>query len=300
MKSLLLIILIAFTFQSCDFFKSKEKIAIEICQNAKVQSPKDYELDDNASWLDFANVIAKHSPNSVFKWKGTKTKENNLYIVSFVDTTNWGFRWEVDINQKIVKSINQNEYLARKYGLSRFNGNNEFEIVKIEQKGLEFDYKYSNSKPEIIYIFKATVLNKTDKIISKADIGGSLRLIFKEKTIAAEEHYVSGFSSPISETNPWSPKTNKEFYIKTKGIDNIYFSYEPDYIFFVVSLIASDPVGYNFNKDIADIDLKAEWKSFKENKKNVFSSDNAKNKEIEKGNQVFADSIARAERLARP
>ncbi len=40
-------------------------------------------------------------------------------MVAFTDERGWGHRWEVIIDEQIVKHINANEYLSRKYGFSR-------------------------------------------------------------------------------------------------------------------------------------------------------------------------------------
>lgn len=268
LKNLLTLIVIVF-FSSCQLFDNQNKQAIEICQKAKVQLPSDNifsnlffninGLGANATWLDFANMMAKQDPNKKYDWHAQKTDDGKYYLVDFIDEDKWGQHWEVDVEQKIVKNINQNEYLSRKYGYHRFDKNQDFEVTKIQNNTL----KLVNG--EIYYLIKASVLNKTNKTIISATIDGELKLIFKEKTVKGTGNYESGFKSSISKNNPWMPNATRDFYIKTKGIEKIYLNYIPEYIVFNISLKAEDPVGFSFDKDIADMDLKDIWETFKEN-----------------------------------
>jgi hypothetical protein len=288
LKTVLFFSMLSAIITSCTLFESKEKKAIEICQKAKVQLETDntiadaffnlYGLGTNATWLDFANMVAKKDPDKKLDWKAEPTSEKNIYLVCFVDQDGWGHRWEVDIEQKIVKFVNQNEYLCRKYGLSRFGGNKDFEVTNIRQKELKIENNYDifggKNSSEIVYIIKASVLNKTDKVITSATIDGNLQLIFKNKIVEENGNYSSGFKTTISENNPWKPNTEKEFFIKTKGIEKIYLNYLPEYVIFNVSLKAEDPVGYSFDKDIVEYDLKDNWKAY-QNKSTDNSSDNS-------------------------
>lgn len=288
MKILLTILTLTTLLASCDLFLNKEKKAIEVCQKAKVQFQSDnvfanaflnaFGLGANATWLDFANMIAKRDPNKKYDWHAKIADDNRFYIVDFTDPDGWGHRWEVDIEQQIVKSINQNEYLSRKYGLSRFGGNEDFEVTKVKTSELKLDKHYSyydnSNKSDVSYVIKASVLNKTTKTITSATIEGKLKLIFKDKTVTGESTYESGFKSRISENKPWEPNTTREIYIKTKGIEKIYLNYVPEYVVFDISLKAEDPVGFTFDKDIADMDLIENWKSFKSNPKSSSLDDN--------------------------
>jgi len=280
MKSVSTLLILITLLTSCSIFDNNGRKAIEVCQKAKVQFQTEnalanalldvYGLGVNATWLDFANMLAKKDPNKKYDWHAKKTDNDKFYIVDFTDSEGWGHRWEVDEEQQIVKSINQNEYLTRKYGFSRFDGNDEFEVTRVQKSELalssHYNYFENKNSPEISYVIKASVLNKTSKTITSAAISGQLKMIFKDKTITGLSDYESGIKSRISENNPWEPNTTREFYIKTKGIEKIYLNYIPEYIVFDISLKAEDPVGYSFDKDIIDIDLKEKWKSFKENR----------------------------------
>lgn len=281
LKNLLTLILIVF-FSSCQLLDNQNKQAIEICQKAKVQLPTDNifsnlffninGLGANATWLDFANMMAKQDPNKKYDWHAQKTDDGKYYLVDFIDEDKWGQHWEVDVEQKIVKNINQNEYLSRKYGYHRFDKNQDFEVTKIQNNVLKID------NGEICYLIKASVLNKTNKTIISANIDGELKLIFKEKTVKETGNYESGFKSSISKNNPWLPNTTRDFYIKTKGIEKIYLNYIPEYVVFNISLKAEDPVGYSFDKDIADMDLKNTWETFKGNPTNSTTNNKSNDK----------------------
>ncbi len=258
---------------ACSLFENKEKEAIEICQKAKVQFETDIALtslflntlglDENVTWLDYANMVAKKDNNKKYGWKARATGERNIYLVSFVDQNNWGHRWEVDIEQQIVKYVDLDAYLCRKYGLSRFDPNGNFQITNITINTLKLEKKYSyyeeNRSKEIVYLIKASVVNKTEKTLTDASISGTLQVIFKDKTIEGGADYESGFKVEISKSRPWNPNTVKDFYLKTNGIEGIYLSYQPEYIFFEVNLKAEDPIGFSYDKSIAEYDIKNQW-----------------------------------------
>jgi hypothetical protein len=277
MKKLTVIFGLIILVTACNIFENKEKKAIEICQKAKVQFETDLALtnvflntlglDVNATWLDYANMVAKKENNKKYGWKARATGERNIYLVSFVDQNNWGHQWEVDSEQQIVKSVNENEYLSRKYGMSRLDPDGNFQITNITTDTLKLEKKYSyyseSSSKEIVYMFKASVVNKTGKKLTGANITGKLHVIFKEKTIEgiSDENYE--FQSKISKSSPWEPDTKKDFNIQTIGIEEIYVGYKPEYVFFEINLEAEDPIGFKYDKNIAEYDLKSKWGNLK-------------------------------------
>ena len=99
--------------------------------------------------------------------------------------------------------------------------------------------------------------------MTSADVTGKLQVIFKDKTIEGEENWESGFKTKISKSNPWQPQTEKAFYIKTKGIEQIFLDYVPEYVFFEVNLKAEDPIGFTYDKGIEEYDLKNIWETLK-------------------------------------
>lgn len=282
MKKLTIILCVSFLLTSCDFFKSNEDKAIEIVKKSQVQiipeefsdNPflKQYQqeltkqltgLDPNSTWLDFANMEAKKNPNKKFDWKARKTPENNIFLVSFVDNNDWGQNWEVDIEQQVVKFINQNEYLSRKYGFSRFDPDQKFTVSGITLDTLKFEKSSSifssKTSKKIVYILKGSVANNTGRPLSKAEISGELQIIFKDKTVKGK----SDFDLNISGSKPWESGAEKVFYLKTEGVDLIYLDYIPEYVFFEVNMKAEDPIGFSYNKGIKEFDLKNRWLSFK-------------------------------------
>lgn len=278
MNKLLIFFGLTIIVTACNLFEYKEKKAIEICQTAKVQIQTEnewgqlglsmYGLTADATWLDYANMVAKFDPNLKHFWTAEKTKEDGIYLVAFADENGWGVRWEVTIDQQIVKHINSNEYLRRKYGLSRLDHDGNFQItniiidtIKLEK---ETSYFSENNYRKVVYVLKASIKNKTGKTFIKANVSGNLQVIFKDKTIEGEGDWESGFKTKISKSKPWKPDTEKEFYIKTRGIDQIYLDYEPEYVFIEVNLKAEDPIGFSYNKGIAEYDLKTKWKKLKQ------------------------------------
>lgn len=278
MKNFVIILGLIILFSACDFFGYKEKQAIEICQKAKIQYGIDnifglWELQlsgltQESTWLDYANMMAKKNSNKKLDWTATKTDDKDIYLVTFADKDGWGFKWEVSIDQKIVKEVNTNEYLCRKYGISRLDTEDNFQITDIEINTIKLEREisyYSDSKnKKIICIFKASVKNRTGKTLTSAEISGKFQVIFKDKVIEGKSNWESGFKTNISINNPWKPYAKKVFYIKTEGIEKIYLDYEPEYVCFVVNLTAEDPIGFSYNKAIKEYELKKDFKSLKQ------------------------------------
>jgi hypothetical protein len=282
MKKLSIIYALAILISACNLFENREKNAIEICQKAKVQIETDNPfanlfqnsvLGENVTWLDYANRYATDSPDKKYNWKAKATGEKNIYLVSFVDEDGWGLTWEVDMEQQIVKFVNPNEYLSRKYDLSRFDPDENFQITNIIMDTLKLENKYDeyseNKSKKVVYVLKASVLNKSGKTLTNAKISGKLQLIFKDRTINGEgnrDDFDAGegrFKTIISKSKPWNPNTERDFFIKTKGIEDIYLDYEPEYVVFDVELEAEDPIGYSFDKCIEEYDIKDRWKALK-------------------------------------
>jgi len=295
MKKSLVLALLLSIITSCSLFQFKERKAIEICKKSKMQLNSDnkkldeilqiFNYNSNSTWLDFANIIAKKESEQKFEWSAQKTNEKDVYKVSLNNSNEWGFNWEVNIEQEIVKYINNNEFLKRKYGITMYEGTSEFEVKDIKTSTLEiskFDYYgLGQSLQSVNYKLNASILNKTDKVITDAITIGKVKLIFEEKTIEGVDvsDFYTNSQERISVFNPWHPNTKREFEIKTEGIDKIYLNYLPEYVLFELELKAEDPTGYTFNKCILEIDLKKAWKQLSEqkgsNKKEIPTERNA-------------------------
>jgi hypothetical protein len=268
MKYILFTFLITFCFISC---KSDRDKAIEICKNAKVQSsnPLGYAgLSIGATWLDYANAIAKEEPNKKLVWTADKAPDGKLYVVAFTDENGWGNRWEVDNEQQLVRNINLSDYLCRKYGLTSVDQEKQFELVDLVKESLAVksdESSWIDNGEKIRYELKASIRNNTDKTITEAQLDGRLKLIFKDKTVEGNQKYSSGFISKISKNQGvWYPNTTKQFIIQTTGLELIYLGYVPEYVVFDLRLSAEDPVGYRYNKSVAEIDLKQRWDRLKD------------------------------------
>jgi hypothetical protein len=262
----------------CEYFKRNEDKAIELVQQTK--KPVDKTLmalifaesgliNKEQTWLEVANEIAKNDANTNYKWQAAKSNVNNeLYVVSFTDENGWGQRWEANLKEKIVKHINSNEFLVKRYGLNRLDTDESFKVTFTKSEAFKIrkaNHSYSNpGDKEVFYIFKGKVVNKTDKVITNALIKGYLKLIFQDKTIeGSSSNFETGFIKDVTKSNPWKPNTEKEIHIATEGVDYIYTSYIPEYVSFEINLSANDPIGYSYDKLILDKELKNEWKALK-------------------------------------
>lgn len=271
MKFLTMLMAALFLIVGCRFPGQGEKEAIQLVQTSKMQFGNDnlnalqalvlgYAAGNgpNSTWQDFANQNAAKSPETKFEWRAKEQNESDVYLVSFADETGWGTRWEANLKNKTVNYVNNNEYLSRKYGLTRVDHDGKFSLTKVVINKISIDSSYPN---DIYYIIKASAVNNTDKPITSAEVTGKLQVIFKDKVITGEPTYDSGLDTAVSLKNSWQPGTEKTFSIKTKGIDKIYLSYKPEYVIFSVGISAQDPVGFSYNKDIEEYDLKSTWES---------------------------------------
>lgn len=252
--------------------------AIDLLKKAKIQFVSDSftfqrlflaenDLTLNSTWLDFANAMAKRDRNKKYKWASNQGSENGVFLIEFTDE-GWGWRWEVTLKEQIVKLINDSDYLQIKYGLTKFGGMEEFQIVRLTSDTLKIinDYNVYSGKYEklVFYQLRGEVLNKTDKKISSGNIKANVKLVFKDKTINAESNYDSKFLKKLSKTNTWNPNSTREFKIQTKGIDKIYLDYTPEYVIVEVGLNVEDPIGFSFEKNIMEKDIKNRWTNFVE------------------------------------
>lgn len=269
------ILLFAFPFLlgGCALFKSDEDKAVELIQQAKADIGL---LNQNQTWLDFANNKIKAETNVKYIWKAEKTKEAGVFLVSFQDTAGWGNRWEVTEREKLVKLVDDNDYLCIKYGLSSYDKETPFKVSNIRLNSISVEKQepsYANlfaamfgpkqrAKKIVVYNFKADIKNTSDKFISDLDIKGELKLIFKEKTIVGTSGS-SALSSSISRANPWKPGQTRTLFIKTDDIEKIYLNYRPEYAMFLVNLKAEDPIGYSYSKAVYETDLSDNWNKFR-------------------------------------
>lgn len=269
-------------------FLGKEKKAIKIVQKSKI-SLGFFGLEQGTTWLDWANILAKKDPNKKYKWSASKTQEKDVYLVSFRDEKGWGSSWEVTIPQQIVKTISGNEYLGRKYGLSRLDTDGNFEITDIKTNTLTIEETYSyysrSSSKEIGYILEANVFNRTNKMLTNADISGTLKLIFKDTTVESPGYGDFKGHYYISTSHPWEPNTGKNFYVKVTNIEEIYLKYVPEYVIFEVNVKAGDPIGFSYDKNIAEYDLKDRWATLGEPKQQS-TTENKNNYTTETKGQV--------------
>jgi hypothetical protein len=230
-----------------------------------LQSAKEGGLTEGGlTWNAWCNRIAKESPNKKFSWSSSETKENGIYIVGFLDEDNFGQHWEVNVKEEIIILTNGNEYLTKKYGFVRLDPENLFEITSVKTDTLRF-FKKGNSINEIDYKMEFSLINRTNKKLTKADIKAYLKVIFEDKIIEGKSTYYSGFKNPVSSSNPWNPDSERRLVITTKSIEGIYASYEPKYVSFELELKASDPVGFTFNRNVIEYDLLAQWNKRKAN-----------------------------------
>lgn len=268
----------------CSCESKREHEAIKICQETKMQLDQGFasqfgKADDffsqliinasfsmngldyeNSTWLDYANMVAEQSPNEKFQWKAKATDIENVYKVGFVNEEDWGHIWEVNIKEKTVLHINQMEYKSREYGLSRLDKDAPFEITDVTADTLKL------SSTGVYYKVQGKVVNHTGKSISHADMSGSLKVIYENKTEDVSNSYYKNhkvLKKEVSESHPWKNGKAIDFTIITHEVKRIYLDYDPQYVFFTIEMSAGDPIGYSYNKAIYEVDIKDRWNAIR-------------------------------------
>lgn len=278
---LLLFLTLCCVLCSCE--SQREKKAIKICQETKIQISLSQEendigdpltllatkigfslmgLDfDTSTWLDMANKIAELHSSEKFHWAAKKTDTENVYQVAFLNEEDWGYFWEVNIKENIVRYINEKETLSRSYGHSRLDQKAPFAVENVTVDTLK---KNSNG---IYYEIHGDVVNNTGKSLCDARLSGRLSVIFDKKTEEADNDYSYApiLNREISESNPWYNNQAIPFKIRTKNIKTIYLDYNPEFVYFTIEMDASDPIGYNYNKAIYEMDMKDRWNAIRKN-----------------------------------
>ena len=270
MRKLLALFGIILFLSACgntDLKTSDEERAIEIVKKSRSEHDLSAMLGKESTNLEFATTTANANPNKHYSWSGKSTGTTGVYVVSFVDDEGWGHQWEVDVNQEIVKYINSNEALSRKYGLTRNDQSNEFEVINITvdtfRTGLDY---FEGSKKVITYEIKGEVKNNTDKMITSVRMDGALKYIFPDATVTDEPEnktLTPPVLSKVSEDHPVKPNESFKFRIRTRGISTVYLNYSPDDLIFELSLIAEDPIGYEFDKNIYESHLKEKFEAIR-------------------------------------
>lgn len=277
-------LLLCCTMLFCSCESKREQEAIKICQETKMQLDPGfvsqfgdadnmlsqliikagfsmYGLDyETSTWLDFANMVAEQSPNEKFNWMAKATDTKNVYQVGFVNEEDWGQFWEVNIKEKTVVFINSKEYMSREYGHSRLDKDAPFKITGVTADTLML------SNEGVSYKIQGKVVNHTGKSISYANMSGSLKVIFENKTEEVTNRYSKNhkiLKKEVSESHPWKDGETIDFTVITDEIKQIYLDYDPQYVFFTIEMTASDPIGYSYNKAIYEEDMKGRWNAIR-------------------------------------
>ena len=277
-------LLLCCTILICSCESKREQEAIKICQESKIQLDPTFvgqfgDADDvlsrfvikagfsllgldyeNSTWLDYSNMVAEQHPNEKMHWMAEKTDTKNVYQVGFVNEEDWGQFWEVNIKEKTVVFINSKEYMSREYGHSRLDKDAPFKITGVTADTL------MQSDEGISYKIQGKVVNHTGKSISHANMSGSLKVIFENKTEEVSNSYSKNhkvLKKEVSESHPWKDGEAIDFTVITSEIKQIYLDYDPQYVFFTIEMSASDPIGYSYNKAIYEVDMKGRWNAIR-------------------------------------
>jgi len=240
-------ILAAFVLlMGCDYSKK----AIELVKNTKESG----QILTNSEQMQ-KEIDEGAKKNIQYKWVANKHEQYNTWIVSFVDTVyERGYFWEADLNNNIVKSINDNWLLKKKYGITPLRKDRNFTIEEIETEEVVLQNTRLNNG--VVYRIKGKIKNNTDKNITKCYLGATLVVIYTEqKILEQKENNDSNFARP-STSNPWKPNETKDFLIVTEAIDQIYKEYKPEDAFCFILISAEDPLGYEYSGAFEERSLK--------------------------------------------
>lgn len=230
--------------------------AIELVRQSKIELSGlgGFLNQSTTTWGDYANKEIADNPTKKYIWKAANV-EDGLYLVSFVDEEGWGKSWEADIKNKMVKDINRSAYLSWKYGFSRCDRSGVFQVCDVTVDTL----KYKNRK--LTYQLKGSIFNNSGKSITSLSFSNSnVLIIFKEKEVRNKAYSWKCNSTAVSSRVPWKNQTKINFSILIDDIEAVYLDYDPEAVLFTLEIEAEDPVGYDYDKGIYEIDLLSQWK----------------------------------------
>lgn len=262
------LVLVAYFYDSSNggtlsFSIFHKKTAIELVRKSKMI--KNVLVDKTVEDITKEEAERGAQKGKQYEWTARPVpEEKGFAIVGFIEKgTSYGKYWEVDLSNKIVRFINSNIFLSMKYGFSRFHDSGEFQINAVTLDTLKYIKLWVNReatwvdmiydgrriiKNKIVYYFRGSVKNNTDKVITDATIKCQLYLIFNvDKIVEIDQYNSSAFSSPVSSESPWQPGESRDFRVEMDPIDGIYKDYNPSKVFFEFNLAATDPVGYEFD-----------------------------------------------------
>ena len=260
-------LLLFFLLISCGQNKNESKEAetesksIELCKTSTIKFKNIIEtqmlsmqgLNENSTWLDYANKYAKNRSKETLKWSSNPTKESDIFLVHFKATNDEGLSWEVNLKTETVLLINDDEYLKRKYKFTRLDKEKRFTIDKI------YEESYNIQGEKLIYKLKADIRNNSNKYITSAKLRPQVIFISEGNVTSDAKFTFSFFNQDVSTKNPWGPNETRTLDIKTGGLDKILLKYKPEFVNLELELIASDPSGFMFDFNIYEKDLIKYW-----------------------------------------
>ncbi|MDR0551810.1 MAG: hypothetical protein LBG72_07305 [Spirochaetaceae bacterium] len=202
--------------------------------------------------------------NTQYKWSIDYKPEHGIYMASFVDTVEErGKFWEVDLNNKTVRSITDNWILKLKYGITPLRDDKLFTLSSIDEEevytneynGYRYSYYSSYTNEGIVYKISGYIKNNTGKSITSGKLGANLVVVYSDQKVIEEKDYEVNFSKP-STSDPWFPNRTREFTITTKPYDIIYKDYNPVRAVCFLTLEAEDLLGFEYSGAFVQRDVK--------------------------------------------
>lgn len=262
----LCILLLCAVFPGCSYFLSPEEKAIEIVKNTN----KEFD-GEPVSWEKWCiRESLKDNSQDKRSWKSKVTGLDHIYIVSFTDSIGWGAYWECNLQDSVVKYINEDDYLGLKYRILGLDIDELFSISSIRQDCVVFVREQLSqsflemlfSSPKYVeynvYSFSGVLENNSDKIITEVDIRARVKLVFEDKTVEVAEGKAD-LNEQISRNSPFEPSETRSLNIRTEAIDPVYFKYDPPYVLFEIFMRAEDPIGFEYKRLIWQDEISDRW-----------------------------------------
>ena len=202
-----------------------------------------------------------HSKEDKHEWKSKKITEN-IHVVSYTNLSGSGWFWEANFETRSVVFINDNVILGEKYGISDMKYDNQFTLESVVSEEVNVD-EPGYYEPGIRYTIIAKIKNNSGHRITSAEVSAEFAVAYSEKKYVLLR--AKGEDLGISTINPWKKDEIRKVKLQMPAYESALRNYDPTKAIVILSMYASDPVGYEYRGAFLKRDILPLFSKIKEN-----------------------------------
>ena len=213
---------------------------------------------------DYVNAIAAREPTVRFRWSARKApqgKRAGHWLVGFVRDggkyDGWGFFWLANVSTGIVRRVTGDPLLEAEFGMSPLDRDAPFTLQPDDYAVYEGS-EWSGRK--VIVAAFGRIKNDTDRVLHAGNVRATWTATFSDEKVLEEGCYFAHCKllPKLSSRRVWPPGEWRAFKITLSGIDPVYQDYQPRSAVLRIRLDVQDPLGFSFDKALAEIPL--DWR----------------------------------------